>query len=77
MSVTLRQATRDDVDFLAQLLSHEDVAPFLAVVRSTTPEALRRDLERAEAEPDAYGVLVVEVAGARAGTASWERVNQR
>ena len=35
------------------------------------------DVERADAEPDAYGVLVVEVAGDRAGTVSWERVNRR
>ena len=77
MSVTLRRATRDDVAFLVGLLSHVDVAPLLAAVRPSTSEALVGEIERADAEPEAYGVLVVEVAGARAGTASWERVNQR
>ena len=77
MTVTLRRATRADVEFLVELFAHEDVAPFLAAVRSATAEALAVDLERADGEPDAYGVLVLEADGERVGTVTWERVNRR
>jgi RimJ/RimL family protein N-acetyltransferase len=77
VTVTLHRATLDDVGFLVELFAHEDVAPFLAALRSTTAEELTQDLERADAEPEAYGVLVVEVAGEPAGTVTWECVNRR
>ena len=42
MTVTLRRAARDDVAFLVELFRHEDVAPYLAAVRPTTPGCGRR-----------------------------------
>jgi RimJ/RimL family protein N-acetyltransferase len=77
MSVTLRRATRADVPFLAALVAHEDVAPFLAAVRASSEEDVAEEVARAEREPDAYGVLVVELDGEPAGTVTWERVNRR
>jgi RimJ/RimL family protein N-acetyltransferase len=38
---------------------------------------VRAEIERSEAEPDAYGVFVVEVEGQRAGTMHFERSNRR
>lgn len=77
MTVTLRRARPDDVDFLVELLTHEEVEPFLAAVGSKTREELLADVERSEAEPEAFGVFVVEVDGSRAGTIRFSRANRR
>jgi RimJ/RimL family protein N-acetyltransferase len=77
VSVSIRRARPDDVDFLVDLVTHEDVQPFLAAVRSQGREALLAEIDRSEAEPDAYGVFVIDVDGERAGTMSFERVNRR
>ncbi len=77
MSLSIRRARPDDVDFLVELFTHEDVEPFLAAVRPKDHEAVRAEVERSEAEPDAYGVFVVEVDGERAGTMHFERANRR
>jgi RimJ/RimL family protein N-acetyltransferase len=76
-TVTLRGATQDDVAFLVALAGDADVAPFLAAVRATSEEAVASEVARSEREQDAFGVLVIEVDGERAGTVTWERVNQR
>lgn len=75
--VTVRRARRDDVDFLVELVTHEDVEPFLAAVRPKTRDALLGEIERSESDPDAFGVFVIEVDGARAGTMSFRRANER
>lgn len=77
MSVTLRRATREDVPFLVRLVQDEDVAPFLAAVRASSEEDVAGEVARSQAEPEAYGVLVIEVDGRPAGTVTWERVNRR
>jgi RimJ/RimL family protein N-acetyltransferase len=77
MPVTLRRAAPGDVPFLVGLFTDADVAPFLAAVRPTSEEDVTAEVERSEREPDAYGVLVLELDGARVGTVTWERVNRR
>ena len=77
MSISIRRARPDDVGFLVELFTHEDVEPFLAAVRPKDPDAVRAEVERSDAEPDAFGVFVVEVDGERAGTMSFERANRR
>ncbi len=77
MTVTVRRAIPEDVPFLAHLVAHEDVAPFLAAVRATSEEAVASEVARSLAEPDAFGVMVFAVEGEKAGTATWERINQR
>jgi aminoglycoside 6'-N-acetyltransferase len=77
MSVAIRRARPDDVDFLVGLLTHEEVAPFLAAVRPTGAEDVLALVRRSEQEPDAFGVFVFEVDGERAGTVEFELVNRR
>ena len=77
MNVSIRRARADDVDFLAELVAHEDVQPFLAAVRASGREEILAEIERSVSEPDAYGVFVIEVDGERAGTMDFERVNRR
>ena len=60
-NVRLRRAERADVDFLVELLTHEDVEPYLAVVRARDPEGVRAEVERSLAEPETFGRFVIEV----------------
>ena len=75
--VTIRRARADDVEFLAELVTHGDVEPFLAAVRPKTPDAIREEIERSDADPDAFGLFVIEADGQRAGTMRFERANRR
>ena len=75
--ISIRPARPDDVDFLVELLNAEDVEPFLAGRRARDREALLAEIERTQAEPDAFARLIVEVDGERAGAMAWERVNER
>jgi RimJ/RimL family protein N-acetyltransferase len=77
MTVTLRRATPDDVDFLVDLVNHADVEPFLAAVGSKTRKEILAEIERSESEPEAFGVFLVEVDGLQAGTIRFSRANKR
>ena len=73
----MRRAIRDDLDFLVELLTHEEVDPFLAGSRGTDRDSLAAEIDRSEREPDAFGRFVVEVDGERAGAMAYERSNRR
>lgn len=75
--ITIRRARPEDVDFLTALVTHEDVEPFLAAVRAKGRDELRAEIQRSVAEPEAFGVFLIEVDGERAGTMRFERVNIR
>ncbi len=77
MTVSIRRAGPDDLDFLVELVTHEDVEPFLAVVRARERSEILGEIERSEREPGAFGVFVIEVDGARAGTMRFELTNRR
>lgn len=77
MNVSIRRARPADVEFLADLFTHEDVEPFLAAVRPKDVESVAADVERSEAEPEAFGVFVIEVDGDLAGAMQFRRANQR
>ena len=46
----LRRAEPDDVDFLVELTTHEDVEPFLAGSRSRDRDGLLAEVERSQQE---------------------------
>jgi len=77
VTVSIRRATADDVGFLADLLTHEEVEPYLAAARPREKDDLLAEIERSEGEPEAFGLFVVEVDGERAGTMHFERTNTR
>jgi RimJ/RimL family protein N-acetyltransferase len=77
VSISIRRARLDDLAFLVELLSHEEVEPFLAVVRTRDPDGLRAEIERSLAEPDAFGRFVIEVDGERAGVLGFQVANRR
>jgi RimJ/RimL family protein N-acetyltransferase len=77
VGTTIRRARADDVDFLVELLTHEEVQPYLAAVRPRDRGGVAALVERSEGEPDRYGLYVIEVDGDRAGTMQFELVNRR
>jgi len=80
-SVRLRRAEADDLDFLAGLMTHEDVEPYLAASRPRDRDTLLAEIERSQAEPDEFGRFVVEVERDsnwfRAGAMGFELDNRR
>ena len=77
MTVSIRRAELSDLDFLAELMGHDEVEPFLAAVRVRDREGLRAEIERSLAEPDAFGRFVIEVDGERAGAMGFQITNRR
>ena len=77
MSVTLRRAEPGDVDFLEELVTDEDVEPYLAVVRPRDRQGLLEEIERSQAEPEEFGRFVIEVDGEPAGLMGFEVANRR
>ena len=74
MSVTIRPAGVADVDFLVELYADEDVRPFLAAAGSYDRDGVAAKVAR---DPEAGGVMVVELDGERAGAMAWELTNRR
>jgi len=77
VSVRIRRAELDDLDFLVELLSHDEVQPFLAVVRARDPDGVRAEVERSLSEPDEFGRFVIWVAGARGGVTGFQGAKRR
>lgn len=77
----LRRATRDDVPFLLEVLTDDDVQPFLGRGGAFDEDGVLAELEQQEREPDAFGRFVIEVQQdgdwRKAGTLGFERVNRR
>lgn len=74
MTVSIRPATPDDLDFVADLYAHEDVRPYLAASGRYDRDAVAEQLGR---DPEAGGLFLVEVDGERAGAMGWELANRR
>ena len=73
----LRRAEPGDADFLVELLTHEEVEPFLSAVRPKDRESVLAEIERSQREPADFGVFVIEVDGRRAGMMEFEVANRR
>jgi RimJ/RimL family protein N-acetyltransferase len=77
VSVAIRRAEPGDLDFLVELMSHEEIEPFLAVIRPRDPEGVQAEIERSQAEPQEFGRFVIEVDGEPAGSMGFEVANRR
>ena len=77
----LRRAAPDDVDFLLELATHDDVDPYLAAVRPRDRDALLDEIEQSLAEPEESGRFVIEVeedgTWRRAGVMGFDVFNRR
>jgi L-phenylalanine/L-methionine N-acetyltransferase len=74
--VVLRRADASDADFVAELFNHDEVDPFLGPRRPRDGADVLEEIELSQSEPEAHGLLVVEVDGERAGTMSYRRVSE-
>jgi RimJ/RimL family protein N-acetyltransferase len=77
VSVAIRRAEPGDLDFLVELMTHEEVEPFLAVIRPRDREGVQAEIERSQAEPQEFGRFVIEVDGEPAGSMGFEVANRR
>jgi hypothetical protein len=68
--VKLRRATVDDADFLVELLTHEEVEPYLSAISAKDREGIVAGIERSEQAPELFGQFIVEVDGRPAGAVS-------
>jgi RimJ/RimL family protein N-acetyltransferase len=77
----LRRADETDADFIVELLTDEDVEPFLAASRSRDRESVLAEIGASQAEPADSGVFVIEVptddGWVRAGMMEFSLVNRR
>jgi RimJ/RimL family protein N-acetyltransferase len=80
-ALRLRRAEPGDVDFIVELITHEDVEPYLAGSRPRDREGLLAEIERSHREPEEFGRFVVEVEQEgdwhRAGAMGFELANRR
>ena len=78
--VRVRRAEWEDVDFLVDLLGHDEVEPFLAAGARDRGDLLD-EIDRSLAEPEEFGRFVIEAdAGGewqRAGAVGFEVRNRR
>jgi RimJ/RimL family protein N-acetyltransferase len=75
--VRLRRAGPADLGFLVELMTHEEVEPFMAVIRPRDHEGMSAEIERSLAEPQEFGRFVIEVDGRPAGLMGFEVANRR
>jgi RimJ/RimL family protein N-acetyltransferase len=61
MSVRIRRAEPEDVDFLVELANHGEVDPYLAGGRARGREAVAAEVDRSLHEPHDFGRFVIEV----------------
>ena len=73
----LRRAEPGDLEFLLELMTHEEVEPYLAVVRPRDRDGLAAEIERSQAEPEEFGRFVIELDGEPAGLMGFEIANRR
>jgi RimJ/RimL family protein N-acetyltransferase len=77
VAVSIRRARPDDVDFLVELVNHEEVEPFLGGRAGRDWNAIAAEIARSRGNPASYGRFVIEVDGARAGVMGFEEENRR
>ena len=73
----LRRAEPADADFVLELLTHEEVEPYMAVIRPRDRDGVLAEIERSRAEPQEFGRFVIEVDGRQAGLMGFEVANRR
>jgi diamine N-acetyltransferase len=77
----LRRAVAGDLDFLVELMGHEEVEPYLAVIRPRDREGLAAEIERSQEEPQEFGRFLIEVQEdgewRRAGLMGFQVANRR
>jgi RimJ/RimL family protein N-acetyltransferase len=74
VSVSIRAAGEADLEFLVELYADEEVRPFLAAAGSYDRAGIA---EKIALDPEAGGVMIVQLEGESAGAMVWELRNRR
>jgi RimJ/RimL family protein N-acetyltransferase len=74
--IGIRRATPDDADWLVALYTDEGIDPFLGPRGPRDRESMLAAIERSLAEPEAAGIIVIEVDGERAGGMQFDRTSE-
>jgi RimJ/RimL family protein N-acetyltransferase len=81
MTVHIRRAQPEDLDFFVELVTHDEVEPYLAGSRARDRAEVLEEIERSQSEPDEFGRFVIEVEEdrkwRRAGVMGFELANRR
>jgi RimJ/RimL family protein N-acetyltransferase len=77
VNLSIRRARAADVDFLLELVTHEDVEPFLGGRAARDRDALLGEIEHSDREPQRYGRFVIECDGELCGSLGFEVANER
>jgi RimJ/RimL family protein N-acetyltransferase len=77
VTLSVRRARDDDVDFILELALHPDVEPFVGAVSAKDRRAVAAEVERSTSDPHDFGRFVIEVGGERAGAMGFELANRR
>jgi RimJ/RimL family protein N-acetyltransferase len=72
VSVSIRRARPEDAGFLAELVSADEVRPFLGPHTASDAEGVLVEIERSNREPALFGRFVIEVDGEPAGGLGFE-----
>jgi RimJ/RimL family protein N-acetyltransferase len=73
---SIRRAAVEDVDWLVELYGDGDVDPFLGPRQARDADSLLAAVERSVAEPQAHGLMLIEVEGERAGAMMYDQVSE-
>jgi RimJ/RimL family protein N-acetyltransferase len=77
VSITIRRAAAEDVDFLVGLANDPEVEPFLGGRALLDRDGLLAEVERSQREPHLFGRFVIEEGGEPAGSLGFECTNAR
>jgi RimJ/RimL family protein N-acetyltransferase len=81
MNLRIRRAEADDLDFFVELVTHDEVEPYLAGSRARERTDVLEEIERSQLEPNEFGRFVIEVEEGgewrRAGVMGFELANRR
>ena len=75
--VRLRRAEPTDVDFVVELLAHDEVEPFLSLHRGRERHDVLARITRSGSEPASAGVFVIEAEGRPAGVLEFWTFSER
>jgi RimJ/RimL family protein N-acetyltransferase len=75
--VRLRRAEPIDVDFVVELLAHDEVEPFLSLHRGRERDDVLARITRSGSEPASAGVFVIEAEGRPAGVLEFWTFSER
>lgn len=74
--IELRRAAPGDADWLVELYSTGDIDAALSPRQARDRDSLLAEIERSNAEPGAFGLIIIECEGERAGAMAFHRVNE-